>query len=667
MLKKTCLALIWACASQLAQAESYALLVGVTEYPALKPQQQLKGPLNDVFLMAALLPQFGYSEENIKLLNGKLGTPATPTRANIMAELHALSKRVIAGDRVWIYFAGHGSQQPRKGKNSNGDREGIFLPSDVGRWDSKFSRVHNAITGEEITTALQAIRDRGASVVALFDTCHAMALARGRDDSVQWRHIPPSELGVPANALSARHERGLGHPATITNLQGVTSTAPWIIWYASLSQEATPEVAYKDGANVTVHGLFTRTVAEVLSQHPQQTWQQANERVLARYAAQHRTRPTPLLEGNAIHQNMFGSDITLHSGQWPLQRSAVNGAWQIPAGTLSGIQAKMQLAIFANPNDPDYTRLHEMTVTSVGPLTATLKADSAFTPPPGAWAKPAKAAAPALINLLLDKRSAPTHVLAALAMLEKKHPAGLTIDVPEAGNSTTIKVSYSAPHAVFKAGDEELLRISAKTNGAQLYAQLFTALQRLIRTSRLNQALATNVPPRFSRDLLLEIGTEKKSAWAPLSKGIPTLHPPQNIKVRLTNNHNRDIDVTVLFQNSHHELRTIYPRNAGETNRLAAGRNIEFDFDLNAFPLGVERVVLLAVEAEPTVAVADFRYLSDGPVATTRNLESNIESSWDWLLERRHFPPAATRGAALARPSHVQAITWRTVRKTISP
>src|SRR5947209_17350829 len=41
-------------------SERYALLVGVTRYDNLRPSYQLKGPANDVELLAGILPGLGF-------------------------------------------------------------------------------------------------------------------------------------------------------------------------------------------------------------------------------------------------------------------------------------------------------------------------------------------------------------------------------------------------------------------------------------------------------------------------------------------------------------------------------------------------------------------------------------------------------------------------------
>ncbi len=89
----------------IASAASYALLVGVSEYPS-DYVRSLKGPANDVdALYTVLIEKLGYQKENIKkLVNEKA------TKKNILEALRELiSIRKTEDDTVFLYFSGHGT------------------------------------------------------------------------------------------------------------------------------------------------------------------------------------------------------------------------------------------------------------------------------------------------------------------------------------------------------------------------------------------------------------------------------------------------------------------------------------------------------------------------------------------------------------------------------
>ena len=204
--------------------DTFALLVGCTEYPVLQsinPKEQyessirLLGPGNDVELMHDVLRRYlGVPEANITRLTGwdPRDEASRPTRANILGHLDRLAREVPTGAHVFVLYSGHGSQQPDEpgGDEADGLDE-ILLPADAGGWDPEAKRVRNVITDDEIGAHLTAIRDRGADVWAVFDCCHSATMMRGveSDDSaagpdsakcvfVGWIQRPSASLSTSA-------------------------------------------------------------------------------------------------------------------------------------------------------------------------------------------------------------------------------------------------------------------------------------------------------------------------------------------------------------------------------------------------------------------------------------------------------------------------------------
>ena len=170
-------------AQAVAQAinHTYALLVGVSEYPTLEPGLQLNGgPRNDVLLFQRYLQERGVTSDNITVLTDGTRDAALPTRSAILENLSRLGEQAGPGDFVVLVFAGHGSQQPSKDdpRIEPDGLDEIFLPRDVGHWVGETAAVENAITDNEFGEALDRIRARGAFVWAIFDTCHSATMTR---------------------------------------------------------------------------------------------------------------------------------------------------------------------------------------------------------------------------------------------------------------------------------------------------------------------------------------------------------------------------------------------------------------------------------------------------------------------------------------------------------
>ncbi len=152
--------------------ERRAVLIGVCDYIKF-PNRRLEGPANDVPRVRALLQSRGFSD--IQVVADRLGPSVPlPTRSNILSAFNKMSERIFAGDFLFLYFAGHGAQQPvvnPKREELDGVDE-VLLPSDAGRL-TEFLTIQNAIVDDDIGAFISACRARGATVWAVVDACHA--------------------------------------------------------------------------------------------------------------------------------------------------------------------------------------------------------------------------------------------------------------------------------------------------------------------------------------------------------------------------------------------------------------------------------------------------------------------------------------------------------------
>ena len=87
--------------SPLHAREMRALIVGVSEYPNLTKEYQLKGPRNDAVRSRNVLLQRGFAPENITVLADGVSESSMPTRANILAELARLANWAARDDIVF--------------------------------------------------------------------------------------------------------------------------------------------------------------------------------------------------------------------------------------------------------------------------------------------------------------------------------------------------------------------------------------------------------------------------------------------------------------------------------------------------------------------------------------------------------------------------------------
>jgi hypothetical protein len=313
-----------------AAARGLALVVGVSKYPSLSEERWLPGAQNDAISVAHYLRGRGFADSDVTVLGekqhrGHERIAGLPTRAAILRALSTLGARAGPGDFVYIYFSGHGSRQPSRntelarGAPKPDGLDTTFLPLDIGRWNEDLQTVKNAIIDDEFLDAITRIRNRGAFVWAVFDSCHSEGITRGPRLKERNRGVETRALGIPEGAIERARERSLQRREAPT--PGDTSAGKLlpdpriplgpgagnaVVFSAALSKETTPEGVYAEEgtdargpAAAEEHGLFTFVLLEILAKRPDLTYGQLIKEVQARYAAMNRDSPNPVIHGDA--------------------------------------------------------------------------------------------------------------------------------------------------------------------------------------------------------------------------------------------------------------------------------------------------------------------------------------------------------------------------------
>jgi hypothetical protein len=211
--------------------------------------------------------------------------------------MQALQAEVQTGDRVVLYLAGHGSQQPQPGERGSRQTEPdgwdeVFLPADVQRWSGGTAEaaIPNALLDDEIGEWIDALVDRGAVVWGIFDTCHAAGMARGQSGRV--RAVVPADLGLPSAAREAAQPRG----------PGAGRLDRRVFAFAARAGESTTEEWLPRGGRLgsnRLHGVFTFHVARALKDLPEPMLHDIERALRSAYARERRTAPTPQFRGDA--------------------------------------------------------------------------------------------------------------------------------------------------------------------------------------------------------------------------------------------------------------------------------------------------------------------------------------------------------------------------------
>ena len=148
-----------------ADAGQKALLIGAGEYPYLPKKWQLAGPRNDVRLMNDFLVQeWGFSESDLRVILDKAAT-----KQGMLDALGVwLPEATRPGDRVVIYYSGHGSRVPDENDDERDGMDETFVPTDFGR---NGKRAEDMLLDDELANMLNRLSDRHVLLIA--DSCYS--------------------------------------------------------------------------------------------------------------------------------------------------------------------------------------------------------------------------------------------------------------------------------------------------------------------------------------------------------------------------------------------------------------------------------------------------------------------------------------------------------------
>lgn len=621
-----------------ARAETLrAVLVGVSDY--LHIDADLRGPANDIVLMREALLARGVAPDAITVL-GAGG--AVPTRAAILGALDALAADSAPGDTALFYFSGHGTQAPDGDGDEMGGMDEVFLPADVRGWSAAAGAVENGITDDELRARAMAILARGARLVSILDACHSGTGFRALGGQGVARAVLPGALGIP-------------------DQPGPEGTAPpplagdFVFLYAAQPEERAFEFPLGDAADPAGwHGAFTRSLAQVLREAPDLTWDQAMQAVRGSMK-QGGTAQTPDAEGPLLAAAVFGSATP------PPARIGFDGD-RLAAGLLHGIDNGARLAIHGDALSGGVLARAE--IVDAGPRSARFRITEGAAPGKG-FAVVSAPGMPAKVRFSTPQPADSNDYTALLAALEEA--AGM-IDgavfgaepfdiglVPVGGG-----LALTGPDGVLDpAGPGSSVRVDV--------GEVPQALDRAARVFRLRLALdrlrgGGSLLAAMS-GLKVEVGHRAGRAGAsgcgdpgpqtrPVGDGHP-IAPCDQLWLHLKNPSATARDVTVLYVDAANHVSALWPT-GGLSNRLGFNETAKVGVQIVAGTAmrGREELIVIAVPAQDGAARSDLTALAD-PAPSRAVSDAGTAG---WLLAAAD-PAMAARGFDLTGPADPVEIT----------
>lgn len=318
----------------------HVLLVGIDAYEALITP--LHGCVNDVdAIEAILLDRLAIPAAAItKLASPHADHPRAPrlpereaTAANLRAALLALTTEGVSpGDRVLIYYAGHGTQL--LSRRNRIAREAL-VPIDV---HSGGDLLYDA----ELNDLLRRIALRTGDLNVILDCCCSAGATRALGDedqsAVRFCKVDESKIALP----SALATRSNGEPGLLGSLD--PSDPGYLVVAACQANERAHEGRRRHGER---HGAFTAALLDRIAAEPDHRlhdlrwadiWSSLRERVALSYPGQH-----PYLIGRA-ERRLFGGPFMPHDPGISVSR--VGGEIRLAAGSMAGVSLGARLAVY---------------------------------------------------------------------------------------------------------------------------------------------------------------------------------------------------------------------------------------------------------------------------------------------------------------------------------
>jgi hypothetical protein len=172
---------------QPARNTRHALIIGIGEYTDSEIPS-LKGMKHDMASARRMAAAMAVPEANIRMLRD-----GDATAERIREEIAALNRRVADGDRVFVYYSGHGTRwHDETAGTTGGCTEGLMAA------DGK------VLTNAELGTRLAPISQRADKMLVFYDACFSGGVAgapfRTRSLVVEGEQVTPkfTRVGAPA-------------------------------------------------------------------------------------------------------------------------------------------------------------------------------------------------------------------------------------------------------------------------------------------------------------------------------------------------------------------------------------------------------------------------------------------------------------------------------------
>ncbi|MGC3972535.1 MAG: hypothetical protein QM775_35865 [Pirellulales bacterium] len=508
------------------------------------------------------------------------------------------------------------------------------------------------IRDDEIERRLTAMRDRGAFVFFLADTCHSGTLTRGpaeEDAGTTARHVPTEDFLTPDELRDAKSKaKHADHarqevPPTATSRGGLAAIYAVPPTAVEQEQPMPPPDARRDAPR---YGRLTYTLHHVLAQSEAPlTYRELAQQIAWQYRRWD-FLPFPLLEGSALDREVLGKREWQDRSSLVLTRDEA-GALMLNQGATHGLTVGSLLRVLPPIGAGESgDSLGQVVVREVLPFTARCepsKTNAVSDSQVESWPNPARC------ELVARGQS----VDVARVRVREQATGAKNAIKESAGHLRVLLQLVSAPYRLAKADETADLYLDVGPANVTLHTgtsydqaapsyswspvdealpdRLADELHRAATARNLLRLAAPEAPKegKFQSGEVglaidLERATSPQGPWTPIDDvAPPRLTRGDLLRVTLRNVGVSRLDATVLYVDAASQIQSLYPTfraaQAGAYNTIAPQQSQEVVVRINDSTVGLEDVLVLAVPHVPPLA-AHFAFLQQ-PGLTTADLQ----------------------------------------------
>ena len=152
--------------------------------------------------------------------------------------------------------------------------------------------------------------------------------------------------------------------------------------------------------------------------------------------------------------------------------------------------------------------------------------------------------------------------------------------------------------------------------GGKLHESL-QAIGKAVNLMRIGAQLGTNTATR-NLEVAMKLTRKGRKGEALAATSVAAVSDGDSVDLMLRNRGRAAVDVTALYLDSNYGISVVYPRQAGDNNRLDSNASETLRVQFDETTVGIERLIIIAVESRAGRERHDFSFLAQRKLERTR-------------------------------------------------